>query len=216
MEQAAGSSARRRSTSARARWLKALHGWHWVSAAISLSLLALFSVTGITLNHAAQIPGQPHTVSRHLQLPETLRARLATRSDTAEAALPEEIGAWLRDEAGIRLTTQPVEWSGGEAYVSLPRPGGDGWISIDTDTGRVEHESTDRGWIAYLNDLHKGRNTGAAWRWIIDLFALACLVFALTGLGLLWLHRRHRPMTWPLVALGLALPVLTTLVFIHR
>ena len=82
-------------------------------------------------------------------------------------------------------------------------------------SGAVTAERTDRGWVSYLNDLHKGRNTGAIWFWFIDLFALACVIFTITGLLLLQLHARHRPSTWPLVALSLAVPVLIALAFIH-
>ena len=70
-----------------------------------------------------------------------------------------------------------AEWSKDEVYVALPRPGGDAWLSIDLEGGEVRYERTDRGWISYLNDLHKGRNTGEAWSWFIDIFAVACLVF---------------------------------------
>ncbi len=96
-----------------------------------------------------------------------------------------------------------------------PRPGGDGWVSIDRASGAVTSEFTDRGWISYLNDLHKGRNSGAVWKWFIDIFAFACLVFALTGLFLLWLHSAKRPTTWPIVALGLAIPAGLAVFFIH-
>ena len=44
---------------------------------------------------------------------------------------------------------------------------------------------------------------------------MACLVFCITGLFLLYLHARQRRMTWPLVGLGLVIPVLVALVFIH-
>ena len=74
--------------------------------------------------------------------------------------------------------------------MSLPRPGGDAWLAIDLDTGEARYEQTDRGWIAYLNDLHKGRHTGTAWSWFLDLFAVACVVFCVTGLVLLQLHGR--------------------------
>lgn len=74
---------------------------------------------------------------------------------------------------------------------------------IDRETGAVEYESTSRGAVSYLNDLHKGRNAGPAWGWFLDLFAVACLVFCITGLFLLHLHARQRRMTWPLVGLGL-------------
>ena len=39
----------------RAYWLKTLHEWHWVSSAICLVGMILFSITGFTLNHAGQI-----------------------------------------------------------------------------------------------------------------------------------------------------------------
>lgn len=77
------------------------------------------------------------------------------------------------------------------------------------------YELTDRGWISYLNDLHKGRNAGQVWRLFIDLFAAACFIFCVTGLLLLNLHARHRPMTWPAVGLGLVIPALLALFFIH-
>ena len=34
----------------RSFWLKQLHQWHWISAAVSLIGMILFAVTGITLN----------------------------------------------------------------------------------------------------------------------------------------------------------------------
>ena len=67
---------------------------------------------------------------------------------------------------------------------------------------RGSYEVTDRGWIAYLNDLHKGRHTGAAWSWFLDVFAVAAIVFCVSGLLLLQLHSKRRPATWPVVGLG--------------
>ena len=114
-----------------------------------------------------------------------------------------------RDPAG------EAEWSSDQIYLAKPRPGGDAWIAIDRETGAVTSEVSTRGWIAYLNDLHKGRNAGTAWGWFIDLFVFACIVFALTGLVLLWMHSRHRASTWPLVAAGLVIPALIALFLIH-
>jgi hypothetical protein len=97
----------------------------------------------------------------------------------------------------------------------MPRPGGDAWVSIDRASGAIESEVTNRGWLSYLNDLHKGRNAGPVWFWFIDVFAAACIVFTITGLLLLQLMARNRPLTWPLVASGLALPFILALFFIH-
>ena len=102
-----------------------------------------------------------------------------------------------------------------EVYLPAPRPGGDAWVAIDRASGAVTAEVTDRGWISYLNDLHKGRNSGAAWSLFIDVFAGACLIFALTGLLLLQLHAAKRRSTWPLVASGLVIPAALAIIFIH-
>lgn len=145
--------------------------------------------------------------------PESLLAKLQT--ETPESGLPVELRAWLEQTLDIRLAGREAEWSDGELYVALPRPGGDAWLSLSSETGELEYESTDRGWIAYFNDLHKGRHTGEAWSWFIDFFAVACVVFSLTGLLLLQRHAGNRPSTWPLVGLGLVMPLLLALLFIH-
>jgi hypothetical protein len=54
-----------------------------------------------------------------------------------------------------------------------------------------------------------------AWSWFIDIFAAACLVFCITGLFILKMHAGNRPFTWPMVGLGLVLPALLALLFIH-
>jgi hypothetical protein len=191
-----------------------LHTWHWVSAAVSLSAMLLFAITGITLNHAASISATPVVVDKDAVLPAPLLATLP-RAPAAGAPLPAPVAAAVARAVGVDPTDHAGEWSDGEVYVALPRPGGDGWVSIDRASGKISAETTDRGWISYLNDLHKGRNAGTAWFWFIDIFAAACVLFTLTGLLLLQLHARHRPSTWPLVALGLALPVLIAIVFLH-
>lgn len=195
-------------------WLKQLHGWHWMSAAVSMIGLLLFAVTGITLNHAATIGATPHTREYKAQLPASLLAQLARPASDA-APLPGPVAGEIRVRIGLEAAGKPGEWSDGEVYVALPRPGGDAWVSIDRTSGAISAELTDRGWISYANDLHKGRNTGGAWSWFIDIFAVACILFTLTGLFLLYMHSKPRPLTWPLVGLGLAAPLLILLFFVH-
>ncbi|MDQ0011410.1 hypothetical protein J2T07_003620 [Luteibacter jiangsuensis] len=198
----------------RAFWLKHLHRWHWISSAVSLVVLLLFSITGFTLNHAARIEASPHVERHTATLPDALLKQVA-RPGAKSAPLPAPVVAFVAANTGAPVDGRAGDWSDDEVYVSLPRPGGDGWVSIDRETGDVQYETTDRGWLAYLNDLHKGRNTGPVWSWFIDVFALACIVFAFTGLLLLKMHAGQRGMTWPMVALGFVLPVVLALIFIH-
>lgn len=207
-------SASPRQAQQRAFWLKTLHQWHWISSALCLVALLLFAATGITLNHAADIEARPQISKKQAELPASLRALLHKPADDS-APLPAAVNQWLAQTLHVATAGRPAEWSADEIYVPLPRPGGDAWLSIDVRSGAIEYESTDRGWISYFNDLHKGRNTGPAWAWFLDIFALACFVFALTGLFLLQLHGGGRPATWPVFALGLLLPLLLLLLFVH-
>ena len=206
----------------RAYWLKKLHEWHWISSAICLIGMLLFAVTGFTLNHAGQIEAKPKVETREAQLPADLLEKLQqAQKQSAQAAskdvvnLPADIEAWLAQQIKVSAKGFAVEWSEEEAYVPLPRPGGDAWLRVDMKDGAVEYETTDRGWISYLNDLHKGRHAGAAWSLFIDLFAIGCLVFCITGLLILKMHAQRRPMTWPMVGLGLVLPALLVLLLVH-
>ena len=195
-------------------WLKQLHSWHWMSAAVSLVGMLLFAITGITLNHAASIGATPVVTDKAGTLPPPLR-RLLTRPAAADAPLPAPVAQAVARTVGLDPAGKPGEWSDADVYVALPRPGGDAWVSIDRASGAITSENTSRGWIAFLNDLHKGRNAGTAWSWFLDIFAGACILFTLTGLLLLQLHARHRRSTWPIVAAGVAIPFVLIILFIH-
>jgi len=195
-------------------WLRTLHQWHWISSAVCLIGMLLFAATGITLNHAAKIEATPQVQNRQLQLPAGMLGQLGDREE-GNAPIPRSARQWLDQQLDVSIGGRAAEWSPEEIYLSLPRPGGDAWLSIDRQSGAVEYESTSRGAVSYFNDLHKGRNAGPAWGWFLDLFAVACLVFCITGLFLLHLHARQRRMTWPLVGLGLMIPLLIALLLIH-
>lgn len=199
----------------RAFWLRHLHQWHWVSAALSLMAMILFTATGITLNHAGQIEARPSVTTKELRMPQQVTDLLAAKPVTDDAPVSAPIANWIRQNIGADVRGRRTEWSDDEVYVSLPRAGGDAWLSIDRTTGDVKYELTDRGWIAFLNDLHKGRNTGLIWQLFIDAFALACLIFCVTGLLLMKMHARTRPSTWPIVGMGVVLPLLLIMLFVH-
>jgi hypothetical protein len=199
----------------RSFWLKQLHQWHWISAAISLIGMLLFAITGFTLNHAGQIEAKPKVVDRKATLPADLLALLAKGPAEGKRPLPIQVETWLDKTVDADIARREGEWSAEEVYIALARPGGDAWISVDRETGAVEHEKTTRGAISLLNDLHKGRNAGKAWGWFLDIFAAACVIFSITGLILLQFHARARPLTWPLVAGGLVIPLLLVILFVH-
>lgn len=152
----------------------------YVSMAL-LTLMIFFSITGITLNH-----------------PEWFASNKATVTDAdfiapVELLTPKNEGQLLNfliqgDHLnGNRLS---IEREDSELFITDKGPGTYLSLTIVTDTGEAYKEATDYGYWALFNDLHKGRNSGEFWRFIIDLSAVLMIVFSLTGFILALAQRR--------------------------
>jgi len=201
----------------RSLWLKTLHQWHWISSAICLTAMLLFSITGFTLNHAAQIEAKPSVTRLKAAVPAALLPGLRAYAEQhvdGEAAVPPALAEWANRAFPVDLRGRTAEWSEEDAYIALPRPGGDAWLRVSLD-GKAEYELTSRGAISWLNDMHKGRNTGPAWSLFLDIFAFACLVFCITGFLIMKIHAANRPSTWPVIGFGIVLPAVIALLFVH-
>lgn len=197
-------------------WMTQARIWHWITGAATLVGMLLFAITGITLNHAGQIEGKPIVTEIERVLPAELLAQIGDPPGVGEKAiLPKPIADWLEKETGAPVSRRLGEWSDTEVYVGMPKPGGDAWLSIDRDTGDVIYENTERGAVSWLNDLHKGRNTGPVWFWFLDIFSVAAILFCITGLVLLWMHAPRRPPTWFIVGAGLLVPALIAVFLVH-
>ena len=127
----------------------------------------------------------------------------------------EPLRLWIHEAFGLQLGSRLGNWTADQVDFSLERPGGDAWLKLDLVQGMAEYHVTDAGWMAYFNDLHKGRHTGVAWAWFIDLIAAACVIFAVTGFVILKMHAVNRALTWPLVGLGILIPLVIAALFIH-
>lgn len=193
-------------------WRIQLRQWHWISSALCLTGLLLFAVTGFTLNHAATLEAKPRTTHVERSLPAGVVPALGAAHD--KQPVPAAVATAVKQAVGIDISRRLADVSEEEIYVDLATPGVDASVTLGRD-GSLVYERTTRGVVAVLNDLHKGRHAGPAWSFFIDLLAVACGLFAVTGLGLLWLYSRNRRITWPLVAAGLAAPLILYLVFVH-
>jgi len=137
-------------SASRAVWLRNLHRWHWISSALCLLGMLLFSATGITLNPSSQIESKPVVARQKASVPPLLRAelqRFAATHDGAKAALPAAADAGLRHAWSLDADGRLAEWSLDEVYLPLPKAGGDAWLRIGLEDGAAEYERTDRGWI---------------------------------------------------------------------
>ncbi|QOL81990.1 PepSY-associated TM helix domain-containing protein [Pseudooceanicola spongiae] len=199
----------------RAFWLRQFTLWHRITGAASLSTLIFFATTGFLLNHPGLIPARAEITTQTLTLPAPLQGVLSAAPASGTLPLPEALAGWLSPRVSVPLQGIQADFDAREVWIDLPRPGGEGRVIIDRQSATAEVRITRRSWLALAADLHKGRNSGAAWPFVIDALALGTLLFALSGFGILLMHARARPATWPVTAGGLALPAILFLLFVH-
>lgn len=195
--------------------LGSVRQWHWISSALFMTGLLLFASTGITLNHADLLDERQAQAIHRAELPAELLRHLHEARANDEEHLPAAVAEWLARHLPGNPARAEAEWDERGVTLEWSRPGVDNWLSLDLQSGTARLEITDHGWIALFNDLHKGRHTGLAWTLFTDAFAVACIVFGVTGFMLLQRQTASRPMTWPLIGLGLLVPLLLLLLSIH-
>ncbi|MBY5979678.1 PepSY-associated TM helix domain-containing protein [Ferrimonas balearica] len=188
------------------QWSRTLH----IYVSMSLLLVVLFfAITGVTLNRPDWFVGEPQRIESELPLSPALLAPDALRNPAGEQALLDA----LRQQGGLKGLASPLqiytevedgELVEGEVTLDFKGPGYDASVYIDLLEPMAEVSVTDYGTVAWLNDLHKGRNTGAAWHWFIDLSAVLMVLFVLTGVVLLVPKKRtlRTAMAWTLVGSG--------------
>lgn len=152
----------------------------YVSMAL-LTLMIFFSVTGITLNHPEWFTNDNADVTdAEFIVPEKL-LRIKSEGELLNFLIK---GKRLN---GNRIS---IERDDSELFITDKGPGTYLSLSIDIASGEAYQEATDYGYWALLNDLHKGRNSGVFWRFLIDLSAALMIIFSITGFILALVQRR--------------------------
>ena len=152
----------------------------YVSMAL-LSLMIFFSITGITLNHPQWFADQEA---------EVLAADLIIPLELLAPNSQGKLISFLLAERYINGNKLSLEREDEELFISDKGPGRYLSLTIDLTSGEAFKEATDYGYWALFNDLHKGRNSGGFWRFIIDLSAVLMILFSLTGFILALAQRR--------------------------
>jgi hypothetical protein len=152
----------------------------------SFAVVFFFAVTGLTLNHPQWFANQQHTST----MKGVMEARWTnTGSDDRVGKL--EIVEFLR-KAGIQGALDDFRIEPAECDLTFKGPGYSADVFIERATGRYEVTESRLGFAAIINDLHKGRDSGRAWKWFIDVSAVLLTFVSATGLVLIWFVHRHR------------------------
>lgn len=103
-----------------------------------------------------------------------------------------EIVEFLRKTYQVKGAVSEFRIDDSEVSVSLKGPAYSCDAFIDRETGKYEVSEIKMGIVAVMNDLHKGRDSGPGWSWIIDISAVFLVVISLSGLILLCFIKKKR------------------------
>lgn len=192
---------------------RALH--IYLSTAL-LFLLILFCVSGIVLNHVDWLEGDKSDGQITALLPAKLIAQATENLDTLPSLYPQ-IEAYLATEYGLNKV-KSIDWEKEEALVMLdyPLPAGFAFAELDFISGELNLEYQTGGLLSLIGDLHKGRHTGEAWSWVIDISAVLMILFAITGMIILFQNRKKRLVGIWLTVLGVATPAVIYLCWVPQ
>ncbi len=185
------------------RWL------HIYLSMVSFAILFFFAVTGLTLNHADWFAHWKESVR---QLNGKLDAKWTAGADASVQKL--EVVEFLRRAHGIKGAVGEFRIEDTQCAVSFKGPGYSADAIIKRGTGEYELTETRMGFVAIINDLHKGRDSGRGWSLIIDISAALMVFVSLTGTVLLAFVKRRRVTGYIAAVVGAVLCWLVYVLFV--
>jgi uncharacterized protein len=204
---------------AMARVKRRTHHWsrviHVYTSMIALLVVLFFAMTGLTLNHPDWTFGDSTTTTTATGT-FPFDTELTTADGTTGGVDFLSISEYVRTTYDVRGDVDSFEatstTSGTTGSIAFKNPGYSADLFFDVDTGDFELTVEQQGWVAVMNDLHKGRDTGSGWKWVIDVAAGFLVVISLSGLTMqLFLRRRRRPALLAAGAGAIALIVLVVI-----
>lgn len=193
----------RRHAAAFFRWL------HIYLLMISFAILFFFAVTGLTLNHADWFSHGKESIREH-------QGKLDTRWIAgADASVQKlEVVEHLRRAHSIKGAVSEFRIEEGQCTVSFKGPGYSADAIIKRDSGDYELTEARMGFVAVINDLHKGRDSGRGWSLIIDVSAVLMVLVSITGTVLLAFLKRRRVTGYIAAVIGAVLCWLVYVLFV--
>ncbi len=193
----------RRRIAMSSRWL------HIYVSMISFAIVFFFAVTGLTLNHADKFGSELHSSQEKGKM-DAAWVNLSDTSKINKLIIVE----YLRNKNSVKASMSDFRIDDSQVSVSFKGPGYAADIFINRTNGEYEVTKTSAGFVGFINDLHKGRDTGKAWSVVIDVAAILMTLVSLTGICLMLFIKRKRVNGFIIAALGLLIAWLVYMIWI--
>ena len=182
-----------------------VHHWsrliHVYTSMIALVVVLFFAATGLTLNHPSW------TFGSDLQTTEStgtfpFPTQLTAADGTIQGIDYLSIAEYVRDRYGVVGSVDAFDSTNGSGSIAFVNPGYRADLAFSVDDASFDLTVEQQGWVAVVNDLHKGRSTGGSWKWLIDVSAGFLIVISLTGLVMQFFLKKRRRSAFVVVGTG--------------
>ena len=193
----------RKNIASSSRWL------HIYLSMVSFFILLFFAITGLTLNHTEWFNDQQTT--------KTIKGDLnpswvGVKDSTAIAKL--EIVEFIRKQHGIGGAISEFTTDEFQCAISFSGPGYSADVFVNREDGSYEISETKTGLFGIINDLHKGRDSGQAWKLLIDISAILMTIVSLSGLVMLFFLKKKRVAGVLLILVGTLISLLVYMIWV--
>jgi len=176
---------------------------HAYLSAFAFLALIFFCVTGVLLNHPEWFENyHPAERTAAVALPQAELAAAKAAKDRGRA-----LATAIAARVPLKGAFSSSDIQDDMALIRLTGPKGSSDIELDLATGRGEAKITTADLTSVIQDLHRGKNSGAPWRWVIDISAYLLLALSLIGYVLFFTLRFRLKTSLILTAVSLALLV---------
>ena len=172
------------------RHARYVHGW---LSAFAFIVLIFFSLTGLFLNNPNWFEPAQNENTVKLELPGKVVQSLMKQENPSTELLD-----YVREKETVIGRFQSSEVLDGEVMIRLEGPAGSTDIWALLDTGEVEVTQKPATIVSLIMDLHRGKNSGTAWSWLIDISAIVIMILSIAGF-ILFLSIKTRLMTHLLI-----------------
>jgi len=167
-------------TASISRWL------HIYLSMVSFLIILFFAVTGLTLNHADWFDKEQIKKSTG-----KVQLKWVNVQDTTRIAKLEIVERLKRDN-NIHGDISDFFIDDNQCTISFKGPGYSADAFIDRHTAEYKLTENRLGLFAVMNDLHKGRDTGKKWSYLIDASAIFMTLVSLTGIVMICFMKKKR------------------------
>lgn len=175
--------------------------WHGYLSAFAFLILMFFSATGILLNHPDWLQmdeAEPQAASATIAADKIAAGQSAkdpgAALGAAVAAQMKVLGAYSSGDVDSRQALLRFEGVKGMTTVTL-----------DLKNGEAKAQIQKADPVTMLDDLHRGKNVGTAWKWLIDISGAVILILSLIGYVLFFSMRFRFRTAMILTVVSLAL-----------